>query len=203
MTPKQALGFVNTNGIALESGRGPVPSLAETIAVKPIRGSWWKHPKGNIIFRCSRAIRSSREVLVCRLIEGKVTYVHRRLWAALVRWADELDPDRLAAIREIHTASGKHKVEAIAYPKWVPSDVKSAAAKLTAEEAGKQLIRLHDYSATFAGTHRNNLEPAKEGRVLTPMGHSHGRDNVKKRATRRKKAERLALAKKNNKKTAK
>ena len=27
------------------------------------------------------------------------------------------------------------------------------------------------------------------------MGHSHGRDNVKKRATRRRKAERLALAK--------
>jgi len=28
------------------------------------------------------------------------------------------------------------------------------------------------------------------------MGHSHGRDNVKKRAKRRKKTERLALAKK-------
>jgi hypothetical protein len=35
------------------------------------------------------------------------------------------------------------------------------------------------------------------------MGHSHGRDNVKKRAARRKKAERLALAKKNKKKTEK
>lgn len=34
------------------------------------------------------------------------------------------------------------------------------------------------------------------------MGHSHGRDNVKKRAARRKKTERLALAK-NKKKAAK
>ncbi len=33
------------------------------------------------------------------------------------------------------------------------------------------------------------------GRVLGIMGHSQGRDNVKKRAARRKKAERLALAK--------
>ncbi|PYL43589.1 MAG: hypothetical protein DMF42_03660 [Verrucomicrobia bacterium] len=40
------------------------------------------------------------------------------------------------------------------------------------------------------------------GRVLTPMGHNYGRDNVKKRAVRRKKAERLAAAKK-KKKTAK
>ena len=35
------------------------------------------------------------------------------------------------------------------------------------------------------------------------MGHNYGRDNVKKRAGRRKKAERLALTKKDKKKTAK
>jgi hypothetical protein len=35
------------------------------------------------------------------------------------------------------------------------------------------------------------------------MGHNYGRDNVKKRAIRRKKMERLAAAKKNKKKTAK
>ena len=41
------------------------------------------------------------------------------------------------------------------------------------------------------------------GRVLRPMGHNYGRDNMRKRAVRRKKTERLALAKKNKKKTAK
>jgi len=41
------------------------------------------------------------------------------------------------------------------------------------------------------------------GRVLTPMGHNYGRDNVKKRAVRRKKAERLATTKKNKEKTGK
>jgi len=35
------------------------------------------------------------------------------------------------------------------------------------------------------------------------MGHSQGRDNVKKRATRRKKTERLALAKNKKKAAAK
>jgi hypothetical protein len=35
------------------------------------------------------------------------------------------------------------------------------------------------------------------------MGHNYARDNVKKRAVRRKKAERLAAAKRNKKKTAK
>ena len=139
MTPKQALSFVKANGIALESGRGPVPSLAQTIAGKPIRGNWWAHPKGNTIFLCSRAIRNSKDVLVCRLIGGKITYVHRRLWSALVRLADRFDADRLAAIREVHTASGKHKIEVTAFRKWIPSDVIQAAAKLTAEEASTLL----------------------------------------------------------------
>ena len=139
MTPNQALRFVSDNGIALESGRGPVPRLAETIAGEPIRGSWWEHPKANIIFVCSRAVRNSRDVLVCRLVDGKVTYVDRRLWPALVCLADRFDPDRLTAIREIHTASGRHKIEATPFPEWVPPNVMSAAAKLTTDQAAAAL----------------------------------------------------------------
>jgi hypothetical protein len=59
----------------------------------------------------------------------------------------------------------------------------------------------------FTGTRRNNLElrsptncyGATSGRMLKLMGNSQGRDNVKKRARRRKKMERLALAKRKQK----
>src|ERR1700682_485401 len=95
MTPKQAIAFVQANGIVLESGRGAVPTLAEAIAGAPIRGTRWAHPKANTIFLCSRAIRKSANVLVCRLVGGKVTYVHRRLWPALVRVAGRFVADRL------------------------------------------------------------------------------------------------------------
>ena len=100
VTPKQALAFVKENGVVLESSRGAVPSLAEAIAGKAIRGNWWAHPKGDIIFHCSRAVRASPDVLICRLVSGKITYVHRSLWPALVRRADQFKADRLAAIRE-------------------------------------------------------------------------------------------------------
>jgi hypothetical protein len=139
MTPKQALSFVKTNGIALESGRGPVPSLAQTIAGEAIRGRWWAHPKGKVIFLCSRAIRESKDVLVCRLMGGKVTYVHRRLWPALVRLAEQFDAHRLAAIREVHTVTGKHKIEVTVFPGWVPSETIRAAANLTAKQAAEML----------------------------------------------------------------
>src|SRR5207247_4914471 len=139
MTPKQANAFVKANGVVLESGRGAVPTLAEAIAGAPIRGSWWAHSKANTIFLCSRAIRESADVLVCRLAGGKVTYVHRRLWPALVRLAGQFDADQLAAIQEVHTVSGKHEVHTTAYPDWVPEDVRRAAEKLTETEAASLL----------------------------------------------------------------
>lgn len=130
---------MKTHGLVLESARGPVPNLAEEIAGKRINGSWWKHPKANTIFLCSRAIRNSPNVLVCRIVSGKVTYVHRRLWPALVRLADRFAPDQLASIREIHTASGKHKIEITAFPQLTPPEVISAGVKLTADQAAALL----------------------------------------------------------------
>jgi len=43
--------------------------------------------------------------------------------------------------------------------------------------------------------YRNSFEAAKKARLLGFMGHNYGRDNMRKRAVRRKKAERLARAK--------
>jgi hypothetical protein len=135
MTPKQAIAFVKANGVVLESGRGPVPSLAEEIAGAPIRGSWWAHPKANSIFLCSRAIRESADVLVCRLVGGKVTFVHRHLWPALVRLAGRFGADRLAVIQEVHTPSGRHKINVKTFVEWVPEEVAQAAATLKDEDA--------------------------------------------------------------------
>jgi hypothetical protein len=139
MTARQALAFVKANGVVLESARGPAPNLAERIAGEPIRGSWWGHRKAAQIFRCSRAVRDSKEVLVCRLVEGKVTYVHRRLWPALVNLETQFARSRLSAIREVHTPQGKHKNTTIAFPNWVPKEVLTEAARLTFEEAAEML----------------------------------------------------------------
>jgi hypothetical protein len=135
MTAQQAIDFVKANGIVLESACGPVPSLAAAVAGEPIRGSWWKHAKTRQIFRCSRAVRASNDVLVCRLLGGKVTYVHRRLWPALVKLQDRFNPKALDAIREVHTATGKHKIEVRPFPAWVPAEVMAKAGKLSPGEA--------------------------------------------------------------------
>ena len=135
MTPAQGLAFVKRHGVVLQAARGAVPSLAEAIAGGPIRGSWWSHPSGHDIFRVAEAVSDSDDVLVCKLIDGKVTYVHRRLWPALVKVAPQLDKQRLAKIWNEHTDTGAHKARALAFPKWVPDDVKRAAAALSVPAA--------------------------------------------------------------------
>ncbi len=126
----------------MESARAKVPSLAQVVAGEPLRGSWWAHPKGNEIFRLSRAIRSSPDVLVCRLVDGKITYIHRRLWPALVKLAGRFSRQRFAAVKEMHTLAGKHKLLVTPFPKWVPKEILRAAQKLTEKEAASQLAFL-------------------------------------------------------------
>jgi len=112
-----------------------VPNLAEAVAGKSIRGSWWGHPKGHEIFALTRVIRGSHDVLVCRAVSGKITYVHRRLWPALVRLASRLGPERLASLHEVHTLRGRHELHEIPYPRWVPVETREAGRRLSEAEA--------------------------------------------------------------------
>src|SRR6266513_4111964 len=102
MTSRGALVFVRRHGVVLEGARGPVPTLAEAVVGAPIRGSWWGHAKGHEIFWLTRAVRDSGDVLVCRLVGGKITYVHRRVWPAVIRLASEIGTRRLDAIQDTH-----------------------------------------------------------------------------------------------------
>jgi hypothetical protein len=135
MTTKQAVAFISDNGVVLESARGPVPSLAEFVAGGRVAGSWWAHPKAHAIHRVTRAVRGSPEILVCRLVNGNVTYVHKELWAAVVVLAARLPRQRLAAIQESHTVTGHHEVVEIPFPDWVPTDVAEVATALDGPSA--------------------------------------------------------------------
>jgi hypothetical protein len=139
VTSRQALAFIRKHGVVLEAAQGPVPSIAELIAGGPVRGTWWSHPKTREIFAVTRAIRDSDDVLVCRLVNGKVTFVHRRLWPALVRAAGRLPLDYLSQVREVHTKSGRHVTKEVPFPDWVPSSVRAAARNLSEDAALAEL----------------------------------------------------------------
>ena len=134
-TAKEALTFVRKHGIVLASARGVAPRLTEAIVGEPVSGSWWAHPRSHHIHAILGEITDSSEILVCRLLDGKVTLVHRRLWPALVRIAETFTPDQIAQVREEHTATGRHVTREVPFPKWVPPEVRQQAMALSEEEA--------------------------------------------------------------------
>src|SRR2546426_9295601 len=80
---ERALSILAREGLLLLSD-ARLPSIAGLVAGGPVRGSWWGHPAGQAIFQVSEALADHPDVVVNRLVAGKVTYVHRRLWPALL-----------------------------------------------------------------------------------------------------------------------
>ena len=173
MEPMEAVAFVERHGIVLQAARGPVPSLAEAVAGGPIRGSWWGHPKGKEIFRAAGAVCDSPDVLVCRLVDGKITYVHRRLWPSLVKLAARFPRAHLAKVWDEHTASGMHRSRREAFPSWVPSEVMKQAARLSVSEAEKVLAQWPVLTGPRAG--QGAREPSNKRTPLTKAAPRQGR----------------------------
>lgn len=138
---KKWLDFVEKHGVVLASAKGPVPSLAEQIAGEPIVGSWWSHAKGKEIFEVLSAIDEDVDVRCFKLVDGKITFVHRRVWPALVRLAREgvLAAARVESVHQEHTDTGVHLNFNVPFPDWVPDDVAKAADALSADAARAQL----------------------------------------------------------------
>ena len=135
MDENEAMRFLKTHGIVLASAKGPVPRMSEEIAGEPIRGSWWEHAKGGEIYRVLGFLQESPDVLVCRVIEGKITLVHRRLWPALIRAASRFAPERLSRVVQEHTETGRHVNHETVFPLWADPDSFAASELLTESEA--------------------------------------------------------------------
>jgi hypothetical protein len=57
-------------------------NLLDAIAER-LRRSWWSHSKGKEIFRALDALPED-QVVSTKLVGGKVTLIHRRLWPELL-----------------------------------------------------------------------------------------------------------------------
>jgi hypothetical protein len=161
VTERDVMAFVRRHGVVLMAAKGPVPRLTEWIAGEPIRGSWWAHAKGREIYAQLSKISDSPDILTCRLIEGHVTFVHRRLWPALVRLADRFPRQAISAIRDVHTASGKHVTESTPFPAWVPPKVLLASRRLEPQAACEALRMFPELASRVPPGRRTVIRPRR------------------------------------------
>jgi hypothetical protein len=82
------LGELNTYGLLLQQDL-QLPNVVAIVAGEPLHGSWWSHPFGSTIFNSLNALAAHPDVLMTRLVDGKVTFVYRQLWPAVLAVATE------------------------------------------------------------------------------------------------------------------
>ncbi len=139
MTARQALQLLRREGAMLQAARGALPTLTEAIVGERIRGSWWGHPQGKLIFSILSELQESAEVAVCKLVEGKTTLVHRRLWPALLAVAGARRNRGLDRVHQVHQPSGEHRNLIEPWPQWLPAAAREEAARLAPDEAATGL----------------------------------------------------------------
>ena len=69
-------------GFLLVSG-SEIPDVRELITDKRSKGSWWADSAAHEIFAVNELLEDHLDVIITKLISGKVTFVHRKLWREL------------------------------------------------------------------------------------------------------------------------
>ena len=78
----RALGELERIGLLLQHD-AVLPSFTGVALGEPVHGSWWAHPRANDIYDLLQSFRAESGNLSVKLVNGKLTFVARRLWPAL------------------------------------------------------------------------------------------------------------------------
>lgn len=137
------------------------PSVSTQVAGEPVKGSWWGHPQAQEIWSEMDRLEDDPDVTVAKLVSGKVTYLDRRLWPALLAVATSGEAWQVAdlsetarAIRDAVDRRGRVRSDRIPKefgldPKVVQRAVRELEARLLVHSA-----QIH----TEGGHHAKGLE---------------------------------------------
>lgn len=78
-----------------------LPSVCTLISGEPMKGSWWSHPMAQVIFAVNERLEDHPDVLITKLVSGKVTFVHRKLWPEIFVIGTAREPWQLRNLSEL------------------------------------------------------------------------------------------------------
>lgn len=156
---KSVFDVLKQNGFLLESD-AKLPSVCTLITGEALHGSWWSHPLAQVIFRVNEQLEDHKDVLITKMISGKVTFVHRKLWSELLAVARAREPwqtKRLSgsarSLLKMIDKQGLLTTDRISWPKsdkTKPGDV--------ARELEKKLLVHGEQFHSESGAHAKLLE---------------------------------------------
>jgi hypothetical protein len=188
----QARGALERIGLLLFSDPA-LPSLVGLIVGEPLRQSWWGHPRGGLIYRAMNALDDDQAVLSTKLVAGKVTYVHERLWPAIYTlgtahddWQlDGLSPGATWLLHQVE-ADGDLRTDQVFVPHAVMARTRVADA---ARELERRLLVHATEVHTESGAHAKVLETwprwaADATTTMPPMTAEQARAHLEEAANR-------------------
>jgi hypothetical protein len=125
-----------------------LPNAVTFLTGETPHGSWWAHPEAHAIYARLGQLEQHPDVLVTKLVAGKVTFVHRRLWPALLAVATSREPWQFVSLAG----------EARALYKSVEDQGVLMAAGRHAKELERRLLVHGEQVHTDAGHHELRLE---------------------------------------------
>jgi len=130
-----------------------LPNVCALVTGGPVSGSWWGHAQSHDIFGVNCALAEHPDVLVTKLVSGKITYVDRALWSALLAIGRAREPWQLDRL------SGDAR-RLLAQVDIADIETDRHLAKPASELESSLLIHSEQFH-TSAGSHSRRLESWK------------------------------------------
>src|SRR5260370_3636506 len=119
------------------------PSVTGFVAGDSVRGSWWAHPRAHEMFRLACQLRDHLDVVMVKLISGKITLVNRPLWPAVYVIGTAREPWQLRSLSK----------EARALLKKVDKETKVSCSGDPVRELETRLLVYSESVHTERGSH--------------------------------------------------
>ena len=146
-------------GFLLESDP-KLPSVCTLITGEPLKSSWWSHPLAQTIFQVNELLEDHKDVLVTKLVAGKVTFVHRKLWPEILSigvtretWQLKKLSNSARALLQLVDERGSLTTDKIP-----PQALGKAKVGAVARELGTKLLINGAQIHTASGAHAKSLE---------------------------------------------
>lgn len=124
------------------------PSITGLVVGDAIPGSWWAHPRAHEMFRLACQLRHHPDVLMVKLISGKVTLVHRPLWPAVYAIGTAREPWQMQGLSK----------EARALLKKVDKEKKVFSSGDPVRELETRLLVHSESVHTESGAHKKEAQ---------------------------------------------
>ena len=155
---RRVLAELRVRGILLQSDP-KLPSVASIVVGESIAGSWWSRPEANAVYWVLEGLEQQPDLIQAKLVNGKVTLIHRDLWPSLFavamsgeRWQTRgLSPSARSLRKRVQRARSVRTDQLV---RWESPITPGAAAR----ELEKRLLLYSEEFHTDSGKHAKRLE---------------------------------------------